>query len=188
MRCATIFLLATLLGGCATPHPSAGPGEAFFDALASHCGKAYEGRLVEGTAPGDAEIGRERLVMHVRHCGPREIRIPFHVGDDRSRTWIVRRRADDVELKHAHRHADGRLDAVTNYGGATRGDATGLTLEFHADEETASMIPAARTNVWTLSLEPAGTFTYALRREAEDRRFRAEFDLSRPVATPPAAW
>ena len=31
--------------------------------------------------------------MHVRDCSERELRIPFHVGDDRSRTWVVTRTA-----------------------------------------------------------------------------------------------
>lgn len=164
------------------------PGEAFFAMMQRHCGKAYAGRLVEGTAPGDAAIGAERLVMHVRDCSDEKLEIPFHVGDNRSRTWVVTRREADVLLKHDHRHADGSPDAVTQYGGATRGSADSGTLEFHADAATAAMIPAARTNIWTMAIEPDVRFTYALRRDAENRRFRVDFDLTQPVAVPPPAW
>jgi len=31
-------------------------------------------------------------------------------------------------------------------------------------------------------------FGYGLRREAEGRRFRVEFDLTKPVEVPPAPW
>jgi hypothetical protein len=48
--------------------------------------------------------------------------------------------------------------------------------------------PAAVTNVWTMEVIPGERFAYALRREGTDRRFRVEFDLTRPVAPPPAPW
>ena len=45
----------------------------------------------------------------------------------------------------------------------------------------SALIPAAATNVWTVEVVPDRTFVYALRREGTDRRFRIEFDLTRPV-------
>jgi len=190
-RSALAYALAATLAACAhAPREPRGdaPGAAFFAMMQRHCGKAYAGKLVEGTAPGDAAIGAERLIMHVRDCSDDKLEIPFHVGDDRSRTWIVTRRDADVLLKHDHRHEDGSPDAVTQYGGATRGSAETSALEFHADAATAAMIPAARTNIWTMTIEPGVRFTYALRRDAENRRFRVDFDLAQPVAVPPAAW
>lgn len=188
-RIAAALLAASSLAACThAPRGSGGPGAELFAALAPHCGKAYEGRMVEGTAAGDAAIGAERLVMHVRDCGDDEIRIPFHVGANRSRTWVLSRHGTELLLKHDHRHEDGTPDAVTWYGGPTRGGARGTRLDFHADAATAAMIPAAATNVWTIEVEPGERFAYALRREAENRRFRVEFDLSRPVAAPPPAW
>jgi len=35
---------------------------------------------------------------------------------------------------------------------------------------------------------PGERFVYSLVREGSDRRFRAEFDLSRPVDLPPDPW
>src|SRR3712207_8407608 len=49
------------------------------------------------------DFAGKRLVMHVRDCSPNEVRIPFHVGEDRSRTWIVTRTAAGLRLKHDHR-------------------------------------------------------------------------------------
>lgn len=184
-RSAAVVLLAVLLfPGCRTATASTSPGEDFWRAIMPLCGQAFEGRLVEGTEPSDAEIGRQRLVMHVRDCSDDEIRIPFHVGEDKSRTWILTRSEDGVRLKHDHRHEDGTEHEISRYGGDTVGDASGLTLEFPADAYTGTIIPAARTNVWTMAVAPARTFTYALRREESDRRFRVDFDLTRPVSTP----
>jgi hypothetical protein len=149
------------------------------------CGHAYEGRMTEGTAPSDAEMAKQRLVMHVRSCTANEIRIPFHVGENRSRTWVLTRTADGLRLKHDHRHEDGSEDAITQYGGDSS-NADGTTVDFPADAHTAALIPAAATNIWTLSIDPNRSFAYALRREG--RRFRVEFDLTRPVPAPPAPW
>ena len=179
--CAALALMT-----CGTTVPSQ-PGDPFWTALQPLCGRAFEGRLVEGTEPSDAAIGAQRLVMHVQSCSPTEIRIPFHVGTNRSRTWVITRTASGIRLKHDHRHEDGTPDRVTQYGGDTRGPADTLHLDFFADAETASLIPAAATNIWTLGIDPQ-TFTYALRRESTNRRFRVEFDLTKDVPAPPPPW
>lgn len=164
------------------------PPDPFWSALQSLCGQAFAGRLVEGTEPSDEAIGKERLVMHVRTCAPDEVRIPFHVGANRSRTWVITPTSTGWRLKHDHRHEDGSADRVTQYGGDTRAPEAPLRREFFADAHTAALIPAAAENVWTLTLEPGKTFAYALRRERQGRRFRVEFDLTRVVPAPPAPW
>jgi hypothetical protein len=161
--------------------------DAFWASLRRLCGNAYEGRLVEGSA-ADSAFRQNTLVMHVARCSDGEIRIPFHVGDNRSRTWIVTRTDAGLRLKHDHRHEDGSEDAITQYGGDTRGAGTAARQEFHADAHTASLIPAAATNVWTMEVIPGERFACTLRREGTDRRFRVEFDLARPVPAPPAPW
>lgn len=158
----------------------------FLSNLRAHCGKAYEGRIID-PQPADTAFARERLVMHVRGCGTTELRIPFHVGTNRSRTWVLTRTADGVRLKHDHRHEGGSEDAVTQYGGDGRAEGTAEEQHFAADAFTAQMIPAAKTNVWTVGITTS-TFVYQLRREGTDRRFRVEFDLSKPVPPPPAPW
>jgi len=187
LRSAATLLVAALAAGCATATgPAASPQEAFWSAIATLCGQAFSGRVVEGTAASDQALREARLVMHVRECRDGEVRIPFHAGSDRSRTWVLTRTASGLSLKHDHRHEDGAADAVTQYGGDTRDAGSAQQQEFYADDHTASLIPAARTNVWTMELLPGERFAYALRREG--RRFRVEFDLTHPVATPPPPW
>jgi hypothetical protein len=161
--------------------------DSFWVQLSALCGKAYGGRAVESVPP-DTIMTRQALVMHVRDCGRDTIRVPFHVGENRSRTWVITRTAAGLRLKHDHRHEDGAPDSVTMYGGDTHHAGTNGRQEFFADSLTASLIPAARSNVWTLEIHPGHMFIYALRRERSDRRFRAEFDLTAAVRTPPPAW
>lgn len=184
MRLVALAVLATtaLIAGCDRTTPA----DEFLAALNAHCGKAYEGRIVD-PQPVDSMLARERLVMHVRGCGSDSLRIPFHVGDDRSRTWVLTRTAGGVRLKHDHRHEDGSEDSVTQYGGDSREGGSAQLTEFPADSFTANLIPAARTNVWTVEITPT-QFVYQLRRESTDRRFRVEFDVTKPVEPPPAPW
>jgi len=137
---------------------------------------------------GDPRFKVQPMVMHVRECGEAQVRIPFHVGGDGSRTWVLTRTATGLRLKHDHRHQDGSEDTITQYGGDTRSPGTASAQDFYADAHTASLIPAAATNVWTVEVIPGQRFAYALRREGTDRRFRAEFDLTRAVTPPPPPW
>ncbi len=162
-----------------------GPADEFLNALRKHCGRAFEGQLVN-PQPADSAMRGQRLVLHVRGCGD-TVRIPFHVGANRSRTWVFTRTASSARLKHDHRHEDGSEDAVTQYGGDARAGGTASTMVFAADSFTAALLPAARTNVWTVQITPT-QYVYELRREGTDRRFRVEFDLTKPVAVPPAPW
>lgn len=181
----TAGLVLLALAACAGRPPDA--VNQFWERLTALCGGAFPG-TVEEAPVGDTTFAGRALVMHVRECGAGEIRIPFHVGADRSRTWVLTRVGDGLRLKHDHRHEDGSEDAVTQYGGDARLPAAAGRVEFPADAFTAELIPAARTNVWTVEVEPESVFVYALRREGTDRRFRVVFDLTRPVATPPAPW
>lgn len=175
-----LLAVVAFAAGCATT-----PAPTLWSELQSLCGQAFEGRMVEGTEPSDAAIARHRLVMHVRDCSANEIRIPFHVGENRSRTWVITPTGDGLRLKHDHRHEDGSADAVTQYGGDSAA-AGGLSVDFPADAFTGDLLPAAATNVWTMGVQPGRSFTYALVRA--NRRFRVEFDLTRPVPPPPAPW
>ncbi|HNP19523.1 MAG TPA: hypothetical protein PKL31_13885 [Fulvivirga sp.] len=89
----------------------------FWNTLEEHCGKSYEGEIIEGAKEGDGFKG-ERLVMHVRSCDENTIRVPFFVGDDKSRTWVFTMTEDKlIRLKHDHRLKDGTEDEITQYGG-----------------------------------------------------------------------
>ena len=182
-----VTLCAVLgLAACATT-PSAAPQDVFFARLAALCGKAFEGRIASPAVEADRDFAGKRLVMHVRDCSKDEIRIPFHVGEDRSRTWIVTRTGSGLRLKHDHRHEDGSEDVLSQYGGDTVSAGTPERQEFPADtyskelfvrENRAVSVP----NVWAMEVRPADGFAYELRRPG--RFFRVEFDLGRPVQPP----
>ena len=200
-----------LLAGCSEPAATESetaeraPQDAFFDALASHCGKAYAGGLVSRDA-ADADFAGAPMVMHVAECSEDGIAVPFHVeldGEwDRSRTWLITRTDDGLRLKHDHRHADGEPDAVTMYGGDTADEGNVRVQDFPVDAESIALferegLDASVTNVWTVEVDPAGAenarFAYQLKRTreggaSEDRLFRVEFDLTQEVEAPPAAW
>lgn len=182
-----LILASAALAGCSASRELPGPQDQYWADLAALCDSAYEGQVIEAP-PGDTAFADKRLVMHVRECTDDVIRIPFHVGDDRSRTWVLTRTAEGIRLKHDHRHADGSEDSVTQYGGDTRTIGTTQVQEFPADSFTAALIPAAASNVWTVEVHRGERFAYALRREGTDRRFRIEFDLATAVAPPPAPW
>ncbi|WP_340571690.1 hypothetical protein [Stenotrophomonas sp. G106K1] len=201
---AAVASALALLGLAACSQPShtvnhdlaTAPADAFMAAIAAHCGQAYEGTVVEDTpAPtGKDPFAGQKLVMHVRGCADpgHELRIPFHVGDDHSRTWVLTRTEHGVRLKHDHRHADGSPDAITLYGGDSTPPGTAERQQFPADGESVAMFRradmlASTHNTWAMEIEPDQRFVYELTRP-EGRRFRVQFDLSKPVALPPAPW
>ena len=178
--------LALLVAGCATT-PAVTPQTSFFERLQALCGKAFEGRVVTSEA-ADNDMRSQRLVMHVRECSADTIRIPFHVGADRSRTWVITRAGTGLRLKHDHRHEDGSEDVRTQYGGDTAGPGSAARQEFPVDRYSKDLfvrenIPQSVTNVWAMEVVPGRVFAYELRRP--NRFLRAEFDLSRPIAPPP---
>jgi hypothetical protein len=159
----------------------------FWTELQKLCGKAFVGSVA--AAPVDDVTFKDKaLVMHVRSCEKDRVRIPFVVGQDRSRTWVLTRREDRILLKHDHRHEDGKPDAVTMYGGLTTSAGMPTRQMFPADQETVNTIPAAATNVWWIDLVPGEHFTYNLRRIGSDRFFSIKFDLKTPVKAPEAPW
>lgn len=165
-------------------------------AIASHCGKAFSGRIASNepkTDTPDAFEGKT-LIMHVRGCDnpANELRVPFHVGDDHSRTWVLTRTETGVRLKHDHRHADGTPDTTTMYGGDTADAGTAQRQSFPVDTESVEMfqregLSGSVRNTWAMEVEPSQRFLYELSRP-DGRLFQVEFDLTQPVALPPAPW
>ncbi|HEY0163894.1 MAG TPA: hypothetical protein VGB39_00820, partial [Sphingomicrobium sp.] len=180
-------LASLTIAGCATVPPQSTP----FANLAALCGQAFEGRIVSPPVEADSSFAGKRLVMHVRECSDDIIRVPFHVGDDRSRTWVITRTAAGYRLKHDHRHQDGSEDKVTQYGGDSITPRSAARQEFPADVFTKDLLVregnvAGAANVWAIEVYPTRIFAYELRRPG--RFFRVEFDLSRPIAPPPPPW
>lgn len=175
---------------------SQAPADAFMAAVAAHCGKAFEGHVAVNEPKTDAPdpFDGKRLVMHVRGCEDpaHQLRIPFHVGDDHSRTWVLTRTDIGLRLKHDHRHEDGSPDAVTMYGGDSKPPGTAQRQTFPVDADSVAMfrkdnMAVSTTNTWAMEIEPDERFVYELTRP-DGRRFQVVFDLSKPVALPPAPW
>lgn len=159
----------------------------FWDNLKSHCGKAYEGKITAGGKEGDGFVG-EKLVMHVRNCDEKTIRIPFFVGENKSRTWVLTLQDDNrILLKHDHRHQDGSEEEVTQYGGISSNTGLSNIQFFPADQHTSNLLPLASTNTWWFTLDDT-SMTYNLRRIGSDRLFTVNFDLTNEIETPTAPW
>lgn len=157
----------------------------FWNNLQKHCGKAYEGTLA--LPKDDPAFSGKRLVMHVRSCSATEVKVPFFVGDDKSRTWIFALKDGMITLKHDHRHEDGSEDEVTQYGGTASNRGSATLQVFPADQFTAALLPRAASNVWSVNLEET-TFSYNLTRINNNSVFKVVMDLTKPIETPEAPW
>ena len=160
----------------------------FWATLQELCGQAFPGQLIEAN-PSDELLTNQVLIMHVRECQEDLVRIPFHVGNDHSRTWVISRQADGLRLKHDHRHEDGTEDEITQYGGDSTSPGSRSRQDFPADTHTASLVPTAPDHIWTLEINAGRIFLYSLRNQITGRRVRLEFNLTEPIETlPPAPW
>ncbi|MCC5855262.1 MAG: hypothetical protein JJU10_06210 [Idiomarina sp.] len=167
------------------------PRDAFFNALAAHCGNSYEGAVSIGDPALDDEWINSRIVIEVKECHENRIRVPLHVGDDHSRTWVFIRTATGLTLKHDHRLEDGSHDPVTWYGGSTFNPGTAVSQSFPADDFSRILfaehgLTASIDNTWIVKFPDSNTLRYRLVRD--DREFQVDVDLSTPVETPPAPW
>lgn len=189
---AVLVFSVSAAASCDRAAPAPPPPDAFLATLAAHCGQAFAGRIVANEPRAESDpFENQSLVMHVRTCEPNRVLVPFHVGGNRSRTWILTRTAGGLQLEHDHRHADGSEDALTMYGGATSGPGTPTRQEFPADAFSRELFerrqtPASVKNTWAMEIVARRVFAYELTRPG--RRFRVEFDLSVPVPAPPAPW
>ena len=119
---------------------------------------------------GQDDFAGKLLVAEIKQCDEKEVRIPFSVGTDQSRTWIVTATTDGLQLKHDHRHKDGTPDRITNYGGTVHTVGTAISQSFPADPFTAKLIPEASTNVWNLTFsDDFSQRTYHLTRHDKPR-------------------
>ena len=156
--------------------------------LQALCGQAFEGRLVRAPE-GDDTFRVARTVMHVRECSDDRVRIPLAIGDNLSRTWVFTREDGRLVFRHDHRLEDGRADAMTGYGGMAPNAGSADVQMFAADDITVSAIPGSgQRSVWLVEIHPGERFVYAANRVGTERGFQVDFDLSDPVAPPPAPW
>lgn len=190
--CAYVLLGLAVISNAAlakeAPLVSIPTHDAFFNAIKAHCGKAFQGKVSKDNVGNT--FGNAKLVMHVRKCTDTEIQIPFHVGDDASRTWILTKTGAGLMLKHDHRNEDGSFHSSTMYGGHTVDEGFPQVQSFPTDVYSKALfiesgIAASTDNVWQMMIYPS-RFSYRLIRPA--REVQVDFDLENPIATLSAPW
>lgn len=160
--------------------PKQNPEKQFLLNLGEYCGKAFAGTAIFPEGDRNPFKGQALKVIF-SNCSDKEVRMPFHVGEDKSRTWILTLDNKGLLFKHDHRHEDGTPDEITMYGGYGKTGGSAFEQSFPADEYTANLIPAASTNVWTFTLDKdKNILSYILKRD-DQLRFRADFDLSKSL-------
>lgn len=180
-----LLLLLVILTNLAIAFSQSSTQSDFWKNLQKHCGKSYEGKI---TSPGKNEgFDGKKLVMHVKSCEGNTLKIPFMVGEDRSRTWVLTKLKDGITIKHDHRLESGVEDSVTQYGGKTSNTGNANMQFFPSDQQTCNLLPYACFNVWWITVDEK-IFTYNLRRTGTDRIFTVTFDLTKPVNNPEDPW
>lgn len=153
----------------------------FLSTLNKFCKQSFSGTAIFPEGDKNPFAG-QALTIHFATCNENELSIPFQVGEDKSRTWVLTLDENGLLFKHDHRHEDGTPDEITLYGGYASSKGNTLQQFFPADEYTAKLIPAAATNEWTLALSAdKKTLSYILKRDGQ-LRFHATFDLTTPLA------
>ena len=157
MKMLSVFVLSSLLyvSSLAQESVSSIPSQdEFFSAISELCGKAYSGTVTVDNAGSDS-FANKKLIMHVRRCDETQLQIPFHVGDDASRTWLITKTGSGLSLKHDHRHSDGTEDTLTQYGGHTVDAGWAQVQSFPADQFSKELfvdnaIPQSVGNTWQM--------------------------------------
>lgn len=154
--------------------------QAFMNNLASLCGKSFAGKETYSKDGRDSWAQRS-MVIYFTTCERDEVHIPFHIDDDKSRTWMFINDHGKLRFRHDHRHEDGTPEDLTLYGGYADGNGTAFKQSFPADEYTNTLLNDELDRQWNVILsEDLSTMTYELGYLGEIV-FRAEFDLTTPL-------
>ncbi len=154
---------------------------AFFNNLKSLCGKSFEGKQIY--MKEDRESWEDKhMVMHVTVCEDDVVHIPFHMDEDRSRTWMFFNENGELRFRHDHRHEDGTPEDMTMYGGyADQERGTATHQVFPADAYTIDIHPISADSEWVVELKnDMSILSYQLHHEGE-LLFEAHFDLTQPL-------
>ncbi|MDD3568953.1 MAG: hypothetical protein PHT92_11195 [Bacteroidales bacterium] len=146
--------------------------QAFLKNLASLCGKSFVGR---------DSWAHKKFVMHVTVCENDRVYIPFHLDEDRSRTWMFIMEEKGLRFRHDHRHEDGTPEDQTLYGGYADDSGTAFIQSFPWDDYTKEILADGIERMWRIIIaEDLSTMKYQLHYGGE-LVFEAEFDLTKPI-------
>ncbi len=154
---------------------------AFLDNLISLCNKTFEGKqtfMIE-----ERESWEEKnFIMHVVKCDANEVHIPFHLDEDKSRTWMFLVDEKGLRFRHDHRYEDGTPEEKTLYGGYADGKGTQFRQHFPIDNYSVNLLEDnKRKRQWNVVLsEDMSTFSYKLLYH-DELIFQADFDLTKPI-------
>jgi hypothetical protein len=174
----------------ATPAPSesarpGAPGPAaeaaqreFLARYGEYCGRSFPGHSVLVDLGDDHPLEGATLRMILESCTDREVRIAFHVDDDRSRTWILTLTDRGLHLAHDHRYEDGTEHPANFYGGFADGRGSPTRQFFPADDRTIADRPARDINVWSKEFDVDRRRYYYRLYLRGDLSYEAEFDLT----------
>ncbi|MCK9487932.1 MAG: hypothetical protein M0Q42_00755 [Xanthomonadales bacterium] len=162
--------------------------------IGRHCRQAFAGRVVVNEADDGPDPVWEKgpVVLDVRDCPPGGIILALAVGDDRSRTMVLRRQsADQLSLRQLRHNDEGQPLPVTDFGGFSSEESSARTAIFQANDISRELFSrhdqSARSNsVWTLAMPDASTLVYEETSDAG--RLKLEFDLGEPVEQRPLPW
>ena len=168
--------------------PDSDAKDAFFAALASNCGKAFEGKVVSADK---LILGEGKHVVHFRQCTDSELMLSYNVGENRSRTWVISKTEAGLRLKHIHKHHDGSLDVLTFYGGDSNLSGTASKQYFPADDYSKKLFldndkAVSVENIWSIGIVAGKTYSYRLQRDQVD--VQIDFDLSKQIDIPESSW
>jgi hypothetical protein len=157
------------------------PQVEFFNHFKNFEGKKFVGKEVF-VAEGVSSWANLELVMDVRECLDTIVYVPFRVGDNTSRTWmVIMEGGERLRFRHDHRHEDGSPEDLTMYGGYGTDMGTGFKQIFPADEFTCNMLDRICDNEWMVEFsEDLSTYSYSLRK-AGRLIIQVDFDLTNPL-------
>jgi hypothetical protein len=153
----------------------------FWANLEEHCGNAYPGYAAiirEGDTRREGLYGGYEMVAHFRQCFEDELRVPGHIGEDRSRTWILTPVNGGLDLRHDHREPDGSSSENTMYGASTSDPGTPLRQEFTRE---------GQSGYWVLEMVPGERFSYG-NHDGDEWLVRFDVDIREPIDLPPPPW
>lgn len=152
--------------------------EKFLANYQEFCGYAYEGKATINEISSGGAFENVRLIMILETCEDDLIRMPFYVGSDHSRTWVIQMKDGHLHLSHDHRYEDGSQHEANFYGGYSDDRGTDFKQYFPADEQTIKERPGRLINTWSKAFDiEGGNYFYRLYQN-DVLRFEVVFDLT----------
>lgn len=178
MRIAITILILQFLISCGSHTDTQ---REFINHFSNYCGYAYEGSTnFVDLSSGDI-FENAKLTMILSDCDEDEVRIPFHVDDDTSRTWIVKMTPQGLHLSHDHRYPDGTQYDNNFYGGYADSEGSDSIQYFPADHRTIEERLARAANRWAKEIDIDNDKYFYRLYLNDELRLEAEFDLSQPI-------